>query len=647
LQVPKRGVLDNLIYVPVARRPPGSGEVEIRVRASGLNFRDVLNALGMYPGDPGPLGGECAGTIVAVGEGVEGFKVGDEVIALGPACFSTHITTKAEWVAHKPPQSAGLDFEEAATIPIAFLTAYYGLHHLAKLDKGERVLIHSAAGGVGTAAVQLAKRAGAEVFGTASPGKWEFLESLGVDHIMNSRTLEFADQVMEITDGRGVDIVLNSLADDFIPKSLAILSQNGRFLEIGKRGIWSDEKVAEFRSDIKNFIYDLGQVMLDEPELIQAMFRELAAGFEDSSLEPLPLKVFSHQETLAAFRYMAQAKHTGKIVLTQLQIARFTEQRVPPKKKDSEQPVKGEVSDAGSSIPDPDSIEIRSDGSYLTTGGLGALGLRVAQWLGLGACWVVSHTARKRLIGYVGETLFGITAEVRQISLSAGAFDGLGNRLPGGGIEHAQRRENIRLHIVIPIRAADLCHHIGRQRSTIVGVGNHRAGQPHPGRDVFGQRGAQLTHLAGTADKQIHQIVFEPCGMGHEMPQSDGRGEIVRQLEAGEVAVDVSLQIQAPRFDLLHDGNPDQHLTDAADPELRGKGLHRLATREIRHAVTLGSQQTAIFDHCNRCAHRLAGEHRVFQQVADVLFKSAFLRLHSRMRCRHHAQRCQQQNPAP
>ena len=193
LTISSRGLLDNLVLQPVTRRAPARGEVEIRVRATGLNFRDVLNALGMYPGEAGPLGSECAGEIVAVGEGVDQWHSGAEVMALALGSFSTYAITRAEFVVPKP---IGLSFEAAATLPIAFLTAYYGLHQLAHLKQGDRVLIHAAAGGVGLAAVQIAQRAGAEIFGTASsPEKHAYLRSIGVPHVLNSRTLDFAAEI--------------------------------------------------------------------------------------------------------------------------------------------------------------------------------------------------------------------------------------------------------------------------------------------------------------------------------------------------------------------------------------------------------------------------------------------------------------------
>ncbi|HXA49906.1 MAG TPA: beta-ketoacyl synthase N-terminal-like domain-containing protein, partial [Candidatus Acidoferrum sp.] len=186
LEITRRGTLDNLSFRRVTRTAPGPGQVEIQVAAAGLNFRDVLNALGMYPGDPGLLGGECAGTIVAVGKNVEGLRVGDPVIAAAAGCFSSHVTASAMCTVAKPAQ---LSFEDASGIPLAFLTAGYALRQLAGLAKAERVLIHAATGGVGLAAVQWARRAGAEIFATAgSEEKRAYLRDLGIRHVMDSRS---------------------------------------------------------------------------------------------------------------------------------------------------------------------------------------------------------------------------------------------------------------------------------------------------------------------------------------------------------------------------------------------------------------------------------------------------------------------------
>ncbi len=358
LEIQSRGILDNLELRPVTRRPPGPGEVELRVRATGLNFRDVLNALDLYPGDAGLLGNECAGSVVAVGEGVDGLRVGDAVIAIAAGSFSTFATTRAEFVVPKPDS---ISFEEAATIPIAFLTAYYGLRHLAHLAPGERVLIHAAAGGVGLAAVQLAQQAGAVIFATAgSDDKRVFLRALGIQHVMDSRTLDFADQVLDLTQGEGVDVILNALTGEFIPKGLSILRAGGRFLEIGKRDIWSDEDVTRAHPHVLYLPYDLGDVWRDAPALVRPMLQELMTSIQLGRLKPLPSQSFPLEQAASAFRFMAQAKHIGKIVVTQEPgtpaAARRTEAR-------------------HSALP------LQPNATYLVTGGLGALGLQVARWL--------------------------------------------------------------------------------------------------------------------------------------------------------------------------------------------------------------------------------------------------------------------------
>ncbi len=314
LEVASPGILDSLELRPLTRRAPGPGEVEVEVAATGLNFRDVLSAMGMYPGDAGPLGGECAGRVSAVGEGVSAFAVGDEVIAIAPGSLGSFVVAPQEKVFLKPSR---LTFVEAATVISAFMTATYTLHHLAGMRHGERVLIHAAAGGVGMAAVQLARRAGAEIFATAgSPEKRALLRSLGVHHVMNSRTLEFADEIRRITGGQGVDIVLNSLADEFIPHSLSVLAEDGRFLEIGKRGIWTAGQVAELYPRATYHVIDLVAKMEDEPALIQGLNRQIIDLVEAGELTPLPHQVFPLEAAASAFRTMAQAKHVGKIVIT-------------------------------------------------------------------------------------------------------------------------------------------------------------------------------------------------------------------------------------------------------------------------------------------------------------------------------------------
>ncbi|MCP5107782.1 MAG: SDR family oxidoreductase, partial [bacterium] len=273
LQISAPGSFDSFEFRHVPRTPPGPGEVEIAVYSTGLNFREVLLALGaLGPVDPGvTFGLECAGRITACGEGVDGFDAGDEVIAFGTSCFSPYITIPAALAAKKP---ANLNFAEAASIPVAFITAYYALIELGKLSKGERVLIHSAAGGVGMAAVQIARWKGAEIFATAgSKEKRKYLRSLGIRHVMNSRTLDFAEEVMEHTGGKGVDAVLNSLSGEFIGKSMSLLAPYGRFLEIGIRDMLEDTQLG-LRPFLKGLSY-FSIMLSGELPRIESVWREV------------------------------------------------------------------------------------------------------------------------------------------------------------------------------------------------------------------------------------------------------------------------------------------------------------------------------------------------------------------------------------
>jgi NADPH:quinone reductase-like Zn-dependent oxidoreductase/acyl carrier protein len=360
LEVPSFGVLDGLTLREAQREPPGPHQVEIQVLAAALNFSDVMKALGLYPGlpdGPVPLGIECAGRISAVGAGVEGLRVGDAVVALAPFSFGNYSVTYAPLVARKPER---VTFEEAATIPIAFLTAHYALNYLARVAPGERVLIHAAAGGVGLAAIQLARRAGAEVFATAgSPDKREFLKAIGVRHVMNSRTLAFADDVLARTGGQGVDVVLNSLSGEAITKGLGVLADYGRFLEIGKRDIYMNSRLGmrPFKKNLSFIAIDLDRALRQRPALIASLFQEVVRDVQAGSLAPLPHRVFSIAGAVPAFRCMAQAKHIGKIVVS------LQEQRVPVTPRAAEP------------------MTFRADATYLITGGLGGFGLAVARWM--------------------------------------------------------------------------------------------------------------------------------------------------------------------------------------------------------------------------------------------------------------------------
>ncbi len=245
----------------------------------------ALNIYPMQPGDVPWLGDEFAGRIVAVGEGVD-LRVGDEVFGVAPAAFGSVTSTRSDLVLRKP---STISFEDAATLPVAFTAALYALRRLARLERGEKVLIHAAAGGVGQAAIQIAQAIGAEIFATASESKREYVRSMGIEHVYDSRSLAFADEIRAATGGRGVDVVLNHLAGDFIPASISILAPYGRFVEIGKRDIYANSKIGlwPFRNNLSFFAVDMNRLGRDKPPVYASLLAEIYAGFE-SGLLPAP-----------------------------------------------------------------------------------------------------------------------------------------------------------------------------------------------------------------------------------------------------------------------------------------------------------------------------------------------------------------------
>ncbi|MFD5703209.1 SDR family NAD(P)-dependent oxidoreductase, partial [Streptomyces lasiicapitis] len=318
LGVTGRGTLENLALLPVAEdaevsggRPLGAGEVRVEVRAAGVNFRDPLIALGMYPGDA-VMGTEGAGVVVEVGAEVTDLAVGDRVLGLLEAAFGPLAVADARMVARMPE---GWSFAQAASVPTVFLTAYYALRDLAGLEAGESVLVHAAAGGVGMAAVQLARHFGAEVYGTASTGKWDVLRELGVEdsRIASSRTLDFEASVLAASEGRGVDVVLNSLAREFVDASLRLLPRGGRFVEMGKTDLRDPDTIAEDHTGVTYRSFDLIDAGRDR---IREMLAEVLSLFEQGVLKPLPVKAWDVRRAPEAFRYLSQARHVGKVVLT-------------------------------------------------------------------------------------------------------------------------------------------------------------------------------------------------------------------------------------------------------------------------------------------------------------------------------------------
>ncbi|MBM7173642.1 acyltransferase domain-containing protein, partial [Streptomyces sp. G44] len=308
-----RGTLDSLALLPrhEALAPPADGTVRLSVRAAGVNFRDVLIALDMYPGS-GVMGSEGAGVVTEVGPGVSGLAVGDRVFGMVGHCFGPVAVADARLVARVPD---AWSFEQAASTPIVFLTALFGLRDLAGLRAGERVLVHAGAGGVGMAAIQLARHLGAEVFATASEGKWDTLRSLGLDdaHIASSRTLDFEEKFLAVTDGQGVDVVLNALAGEFVDASLRLLPRGGRFLEMGKTDIRQADVVAAHHPGVDYQAFDLVEA---GPEHTGRLLGELLELFEQGALAPLPVRTWDVRRAREAFRYVSQARHIGKVALT-------------------------------------------------------------------------------------------------------------------------------------------------------------------------------------------------------------------------------------------------------------------------------------------------------------------------------------------
>jgi acyl transferase domain-containing protein/acyl carrier protein len=415
--IERRGTLDALNYVAIDRRAPDELEAEVRIRVTGLNFRDVLNVLGMYPGDPGPPGVELVGVVTRIGTGVKHLRVGDEVVGLGTGAFASHVTVPAAGLL---PVFAGLRSDQAATVPLAFLTAEWGLADLAGLKKDERVLIHAAAGGVGQAAVQIARAIGARVFATAgSDAKRDFLRAQGVEHVFDSRDASFADEVLEATGGEGVDVVLNSLTGDMLKRSLELLGSSGRFVELGKAELLGPDELAEKWPGIRYYSFDLGGILIEQPDVFQALFRRVAARFESENLKPLRVRSFPAGEIVDAFRYMAQARHIGKVTISS-----------------------GKLPVPASSGP------ILADSAYIVTGAGGGVGAALVEWLlAAGAGRVVANGRRSldvesevwasRIAGAEGR-LRWVSGDVSRMvdakSLVEAATEG-GFRL--GGVMHA------------------------------------------------------------------------------------------------------------------------------------------------------------------------------------------------------------------
>ena len=393
------------------RVAPGPHEVEIAVEASGLNFRDVMWSMSLLPDEiieggiaGATLGCECAGRVIRRGSNVRHLRLGDRVTAFAASAFATHVTVPAAQAAKLPPR---ISCEAGATIPVAFLTAYYSLIIKAKLARGEWILIHGGAGGVGLAAIQVARTKGARIIATAgSQAKRDLLRALGVPHVIDSRSTMLTDEVRAIVAG-GVDVVLNSLAGEAMERSLACLRPFGRFVELGKRDYVSNTPVGlrPFRNNLSYFGVDIDQILLGHEQLGRKLYGELMRMFASGRLAPLPYSVFRACDVVQAFELVQRSEHIGKIVVQ------------PP-------PLESVRRNTAA-------FQVNTHGTHIITGGFGGFGLEAAKWLvERGACHLVligrhgarSDEAKKVLAGLAAQKV-----NVREVACDVADPQALGN----------------------------------------------------------------------------------------------------------------------------------------------------------------------------------------------------------------------------
>jgi acyl transferase domain-containing protein/NADPH:quinone reductase-like Zn-dependent oxidoreductase/acyl carrier protein/short-subunit dehydrogenase len=351
----------RVAWVPMDRKRPGKDEIEVEVEATGLNFRDLMWSLGLLPEDmlengfSGPtLGLECAGRVVRVGSGVKKYALGDNVLCFAGSAFATHVTIHEMQAVKLPPNMTA---QSAATIPVAFFTAYYSLVTQAALARKEWVLVHGGAGAVGMAAIQIAHARGARVIATAgSPAKRSLLRATGVTHVLDSRATTFVDDVRAITGG-GVDVVLNSLAGEAMERSIACLRPFGRFIELGKRDYVTNTHIGlrPFRRNLTYFGVDVDQVIGSRKALGLKLFAKMMKEFDKGTYTPLPYSMFDGANVAEAFHLMQQSSHIGKLIVrpASAQTLRHTKK----------------------------SFTVRSDGTHIITGAFGGFGLETAKWL--------------------------------------------------------------------------------------------------------------------------------------------------------------------------------------------------------------------------------------------------------------------------
>ena len=329
---------------PCVVQPLNNGEVRVAVESIGLNFSDVLVSMDAVESQSG-LGDEFCGRITEVAPDVTEFTPGDRVVGLGIGTLRSEVVTNAKMVA---PAPRGMPVAALATIPLSFVSAELGFRG-SGLNPGDRVLIHTASGGTGLAAIQLVIAAGAEVFATASAPKHDYLKSLGISHVYDSRSTNFGEEILRDTQGTGVDVVLNSLTGPgFIEASLACLAQGGRFVEMGRRGIWTADEMAAARPDVAYSVLAVDALKVQDPAAAGASLQRVMERLEDGELQPLVHTRWPIAEVRRALDVMRSARHIGKNVVV-----------MPPR----------------------DNGRLREDRTYLVTGGLGGIGCVVAEWL--------------------------------------------------------------------------------------------------------------------------------------------------------------------------------------------------------------------------------------------------------------------------
>ncbi|MEU2900748.1 SDR family NAD(P)-dependent oxidoreductase [Streptomyces sp. NPDC001273] len=360
LSLPAPGVIDDLQLLETPSRALAADEVRIQVSHAGVNYRDVLLSLGMYPGQddrPPVMGWECAGTVIETGRAVTDVVVGDEVIAFAEGSLASEVVTRACLTAPKP---ARLTAAEAATLPAAYLTAYHALNDMARLERGQKILIHTATGGTGRAALNVARWKGARVFATAgSDAKRELLTELGVEQVADSRSLTFAETFKAAVGEEGFDVICNTLAGEAIEANLSLMAPYGHYLELSKRDILDNNSLplGAFARNLSFHAIDVVHMIQHAPERAGRVLRAAAALVERGDLEALPHTVYPVEKAADAFRLMAQSRHTGKIVLS------FA------------------PASAAATGPRGRAVTVHTDGTYLITGGAGGIGGRLALWL--------------------------------------------------------------------------------------------------------------------------------------------------------------------------------------------------------------------------------------------------------------------------